>query len=115
MNFLIDENIPYDAVAALREKGHDVVWIREVARGSFLDFIQKNFLITKERIALHGFVIMEHHLHMIANHYENILKQLKYFYNPVRAGYVDDPVHWRYSSFRHYEGMTCLLPITVLS
>ena len=34
MNFLIDENIPYDAVAALREKGHDVVWIREVARGS---------------------------------------------------------------------------------
>lgn len=34
MNLLVDENIPYDAVTALRDKGHDVVWIREVARGS---------------------------------------------------------------------------------
>ena len=63
------------------------------------------FLITQNRIELHGFVIMEHHLHLIAsgdflskeigifksytarqiidyliaNHYDNILKQLKFF------------------------------------
>ena len=136
-----------------------------------------NFLITQHRIELHGFVIMEHHLHLIAsgdslskdigifksysarqiidyliaNHYDRILKQLRFFkkqhkklqeyqiweegshpqlltnvemlnrkldymhYNPVRSGYVDDPAHWRYSSYRYYEGMPSLLPITVLS
>jgi predicted nuclease of predicted toxin-antitoxin system len=33
MRLLEDENFPLDAVKALRDKGHDVVWIREVARG----------------------------------------------------------------------------------
>lgn len=33
MRFLADENFPYDAVAALRDAGHDVVWIREAVPG----------------------------------------------------------------------------------
>jgi predicted nuclease of predicted toxin-antitoxin system len=33
MRLLADENFPLDAVKALRNEGHDVVWIREVARG----------------------------------------------------------------------------------
>ena len=33
-------------------------------------------------------------------------------YNPVRRGYVDDPVHWRYSSARNYSGMEGLLEVT---
>ena len=28
MRLLANENFPYDAVAALRESGHDVLWIR---------------------------------------------------------------------------------------
>ena len=35
-------------------------------------------------------------------------------YNPVRCGYIDDPSDWRYSSYRHYVGKECLLPITVI-
>lgn len=35
-------------------------------------------------------------------------------HNPVRAGYVESPGHWRYSSFKHYDGKDCLLPITVV-
>ena len=31
--------------------------------------------------------------------------------NPLRRGYVDDPVHWRYSSARNYAGQTGLLDI----
>jgi REP element-mobilizing transposase RayT len=31
--------------------------------------------------------------------------------NPVRRGYVDDPVHWRYSSARIYAGQEGLLPV----
>ena len=31
--------------------------------------------------------------------------------NPVKRGYVDDPVHWRYSSARNYEGMEGLIEV----
>jgi predicted nuclease of predicted toxin-antitoxin system len=34
MRFLANENIPGSAVAALEAAGHDVVWIRSVARGA---------------------------------------------------------------------------------
>jgi predicted nuclease of predicted toxin-antitoxin system len=33
MRLLADENFPGAAIVALREDGHDVVWVREVARG----------------------------------------------------------------------------------
>ena len=33
MRFLADENFPYDAVQALRDDGHDIVWIRTEAPG----------------------------------------------------------------------------------
>ena len=31
--------------------------------------------------------------------------------NPVKRGYVDDPIHWRYSSARNYAGEDSLLEI----
>ncbi|MGB1252105.1 MAG: REP-associated tyrosine transposase [Candidatus Promineifilaceae bacterium] len=31
--------------------------------------------------------------------------------NPVKRGYVDEPVHWRYSSVRNYEGGEGLIPV----
>jgi putative transposase len=31
--------------------------------------------------------------------------------NPLRRGYVDDPVHWRYSSARCYAGQACLIDV----
>ena len=34
MRFLANENFPLDAVAALRQAGHDVIWIRTDAPGS---------------------------------------------------------------------------------
>lgn len=34
MRFLADENVPGPAVAALRESGHDVLWIKEVSPGA---------------------------------------------------------------------------------
>ncbi|MFC1569201.1 transposase [bacterium] len=135
-----------------------------------------SFMIEHDRIELHGFVVMEHHLHLVASgrllsketgifksytarmiidyleqhHYTTILKQMRFFkkqhkkeqeyqvweegshpqllidrkilnqklnyihYNPVRSGYIDDPLNWRYSSYRHYMGKECILPITML-
>ncbi len=41
-----------------------------------------------------------------------ILQKLEYaHYNPVRRGYVDDPIHWRYSSARTYAGLPGLLDV----
>ena len=44
---------------------------------------------------------------------ENVLRQkIEYtHYNPVRRGYVDDPVHWRYSSARQYAGQPGLVEV----
>jgi putative transposase len=32
---------------------------------------------------------------------------------PLRRGYVDDPLHWRYSSARNYASQTGLLDMCV--
>ena len=41
-----------------------------------------------------------------------MLRKLAYIHNnPVKRGYVDDPLHWRYSSARNYEGLTGLLDV----
>ena len=47
---------------------------------------------------------------------EAMLRQkLEYIHNnPVRRGYVDDPAHWRYSSYRDYVGTSGLLTIEML-
>jgi hypothetical protein len=51
------------------------------------------------------------HPQMIEN--EPVLRQkLEYIHNnPVKRGYVDDPVHWRYSSARNYAGLPGLIPV----
>lgn len=140
-----------------------------------LDSLQ--FLQAQQRLTLHGYVVMENHLHLIAaadnlgkeiGHFksftaraivdwlqahrtqsywlrqlaaakqphktgqryqlwqegchpqmissEAMLRQkLAYIHdNPVKRGYVDDPAHWRYSSYRNYTGGTGLLPVTLL-
>lgn len=44
---------------------------------------------------------------------ESALRQkLEYMHiNPLRRGYIDDPLHWRYSSARAYAGMHSLLEV----
>jgi REP element-mobilizing transposase RayT len=44
---------------------------------------------------------------------DNMMDQkLDYMHqNPVKRGYVDEPVHWRYSSARNYEGMKGLIDV----
>ena len=46
---------------------------------------------------------------------EMLLQKLEYIHNnPVRRGYVDDPAHWRYSSYRNYIGGEGLLTVDVI-
>jgi putative transposase len=41
-----------------------------------------------------------------------MLQKLEYIHNnPIKRGYVDDPVHWRYSSARNYAGVPGLVKV----
>lgn len=52
-----------------------------------------------------------YHPKQIASH-QMLNDTLNYIHlNPVKRGYVDDPSHWRYSSFRNYQGLEGILPI----
>ena len=43
---------------------------------------------------------------------EMMRQKLEYIHlNPVTRGYVDDPVHWRYSSARNYAGQAGLIDV----
>jgi REP element-mobilizing transposase RayT len=43
---------------------------------------------------------------------EMMVQKLEYIHNnPVKRGYVDEAVHWRYSSARNYAGKDGLLPV----
>ncbi len=47
---------------------------------------------------------------------EMLLQKLEYIHNnPVKRGYIDEPVHWRYSSYRNYQGLSGLIPIEIIS
>ena len=43
---------------------------------------------------------------------EMMLQKIEYIHdNPVKRGYVEDPVHWLYSSSRNYAGMEGIIEI----
>ncbi len=43
---------------------------------------------------------------------EMLLQKLEYIHNnPVKRGYVDDPIHWRYSSARSYADLPGLIEV----
>ena len=132
-----------------------------------------SYLQKEDNLQLHGYVIMENHIHWIARH-DNLPKTVSRFksftarkiidhlkqsghpqllnelsfgkkshkttsqyqvwqegshpqmidgldmlrqkldyihYNPVRPGYVDEAIHWRYSSARNYQGLPGLVEI----
>lgn len=51
MKFLSNENVAFDAIAALREKGHDVVWIKTDAPGSSDEVVLAR-AVAEERILI---------------------------------------------------------------
>jgi hypothetical protein len=41
-----------------------------------------------------------------------MIETINYIHNnPVKRGYIDNPIHWRYSSARNYEGLDGLIYI----
>ena len=45
-------------------------------------------------------------------HEEVMCQKLDYMHNnPVARGYIDEPIHWRWSSARNYAGLPALFPV----
>jgi REP element-mobilizing transposase RayT len=43
---------------------------------------------------------------------EMMLQEIEYIHNnPLKRGFVDDPIHWRYSSARNYAGLPGLIEV----
>jgi hypothetical protein len=41
-----------------------------------------------------------------------MISKIKYIHhNPVKRGYIDEAIHWRYSSARDYEGIDGLIEV----
>lgn len=155
-----------------------VNWIPLFSKPELAQIILESlrFLLSKQRLTLHGYVLMENHLHLIASadnlskeignfksftarsmidwliqnqskHILALLKASKQAYkkeqdyqlwqegfhpkvisneemlrqkleyihnNPVKRDYVDEPAHWRYSSYRNYMGKEALLEIDLI-
>ncbi len=54
------------------------------------------------------------HPQVISNE-EMLQQKLEYIHNnPVKRGYVDEPAHWRYSSYRNYMGKETLLEVELI-
>ena len=69
---------------------------------------------------LHHKVDQEHQLWQEGSHPEQILdfdmmmQKVEYIHNnPVRAGYVDELSHWRYSSARNYEELQGIIDVEI--
>jgi len=51
------------------------------------------------------------HPEMISSQ-EMMIQKIEYIhYNPVKRGYVDEPVHWRYSSARNYADLEGIIEV----
>ncbi len=53
------------------------------------------------------------HPKQISNRHMMAQKMEYIHYNPVKAGFVDKPVDWRYSSARNYEGLEHLISVNL--
>jgi putative transposase len=106
-----------------------VSWLPVFTRPETADLLLESFqfLRIESGLELYGYVILENHLHFVCqseNHSADvrrfksytarkIIDHLEYIHhNPVKRGYVDDPLHWRRSSARNYAGLEGLIEVT---
>jgi REP element-mobilizing transposase RayT len=80
------------------------------------DWMLKRFEFAARRNSRDGFYqFWQHHNHAEEINSESFFRQkLAYIHlNPVRAGWVENPEDWLYSSMRNYAGLPALIAIDV--
>ena len=86
--------------------------LRETGSSSTLELL-KYFKLPHKTDREHQLWQEGSHPQMIADE-RMMWQKLEYIHNnPVRRGYVDDPIHWRYSSAKNYSKLPALVPVIV--
>ncbi|WP_456428760.1 REP-associated tyrosine transposase [Rhodocaloribacter sp.] len=87
-------------------------WLHETKRRAMLDAFREHKQAHKKD-RLHQFWQEGNHPQQIQGA-EMLRQKLEYLHgNPVRRGYVEEAIHWRYSSARNYAGLPGLLEVTL--
>jgi REP element-mobilizing transposase RayT len=87
--------------------------IEELERRGFSTLLEELqfFKLRHKTDQAHQFWQEGNHPQQIKNE-EMMRQKLEYMHNnPLRRGYVDDPLHWRYSSARNYAAVAGLLDV----
>ncbi|WP_248277968.1 hypothetical protein [Brasilonema sp. UFV-L1] len=112
-------------IASAENLSREIAAFKSFTARSVIDWLKKNrteYLL--EQLKFHKQLYkttQEYQLWQEGSHPQAILSQeifkqkLEYMHNnPLRRGYVDDPAHWRYSSYRNYMGMKGVLAVDLI-
>ena len=78
-------------------------WLPVFTRPETVEILLNTWRYQRENVGTHAELIFSEVL---------MREKLDYIHmNPVKRGYVDKPVHWRYSSARNYAGQEGLIDI----
>jgi REP element-mobilizing transposase RayT len=108
-------------LAAAPDIGKTMASFKSFTAGQIVKRLTERYSPVLDLLAFHKArhkVDREHQVWQEGSHPELIeggammLSKLEYIHsNPVARGYVDDPVHWRYSSARNYAGQEGLIEV----
>jgi REP element-mobilizing transposase RayT len=109
-------------IASAEDLGKEIGDFKSFTARNIIDFLEERkvyFLLKQLEFfkarhktdRTHQFWLEGSHPELIADD-EMMWQKLEYMHNnPVKRGYVDDPVHWRYSSARNYAGQQDVLEV----
>ncbi len=124
-SYVIMEN-PLHLIASAENLSKEIGHFKSFTSRSVVDWLRENrpqscWLRRMEEAKLRHKTEQQYQLWQEGSHpqlidSETMLQQkLEYIHNnPVERGYVDDPTHWRYSSYRSCVGDEGLLSVTIL-
>ncbi|NET39421.1 MAG: transposase [Cyanothece sp. SIO1E1] len=112
-------------IAAATDLAKEIRNFKSFTARSIIDWLQNNqrgYWLNQLKVAkLRHKTHQQHQLWQEGSHPQAILgadmliQKLEYIHqNPVKRGYVDDPLHWRYSSYRNYVGQAGILPVSLI-
>ncbi len=109
-------------IASSDDLNKEVAAFKSFTARKIIDYLKENKMeTTLERLGFHKlkhktdrqYQLWQEGSHPQQIQGEEMMKQkLEYIHlNPVKRGYIDDPIHWRYSSARNYAGKESLIDI----
>ena len=87
--------------------------IDEMKKMNYQTMLQELEFFKKRHMTDQQYQLWQERSHpKVIEHEDVMIQKIEYIHsNPVKRGYVDEPIHWRYSSARCYAGQQGLIPV----